>query len=283
MIFSIRLLMLSAWLVAGLFESAYTADSAARTLSKRGGAVLLAGGGETPREAILQFIQLAGGADAQIVILAHTQEDPSAGGERSAEMFRGLGARKVAVVSSIQPERVQAALHEARGVWIPGGDQNRFMQAFPEHSGVPQAIRDVVHRGGVAGGTSAGASLMGDLMPTGAQTRSRILSAGGCPVTKGLGLLPKAIVDQHFIARNRLLRLLAATLDNPGYIGIGLDEGAWALIRANRLQTHRGQVILIRAGRVSRRHERDSQEEDVLLGSDRVMLQVLLAGQSARL
>lgn len=283
MIFGARLLRVSAWIAAGLIFMTGLAAVRAGESHQRGGAVLLAGGGETPREAVQEFIRLAGGADAPIVILAHTQADPSEGGERSATMFRELGARQVVAVPDMQREAVLALLREVRGVWIPGGDQNRFMRAFPESSGVPQAIRDVVRRGGVAGGTSAGASLMGRLMPTGAEPRNSSLTAGACPVSDGLGLLPKAIVDQHFLARNRLLRLLAAALDHPGYVGIGVDEGAWALVRNGKLETHRGQVVVIRTARVSRTQDRRASGEGVLLGSDCITLQVLLAGQSVRL
>lgn len=283
MIIAARLLRVSFWMVAALVCMAATAVVGARSSQQGGGTVLLVGGGETPREAVQEFIRLAGGADAPIVILAHTQADPSVGGERSATMFRELGARQVVVVPDVQHEAVLASLRQASGVWIPGGDQNRFMRKFPETSGVPQAIRHVVRRGGVAGGTSAGASLMGRLMPTGSEPRHNSLTTGACPVSDGLGLLPKAIVDQHFLARNRLLGLLAAALDHPGYVGIGVDEGAWALVRNGKLETHRGQVVVIRTTRVSRTPDRSASGGGVLLGSDRVTLQVLLAGQSVRL
>ncbi|MCS6776358.1 MAG: cyanophycinase [Chthonomonadaceae bacterium] len=240
------------------------------------GAVLMVGGGPTPREAVQEFLRLAGGPDARIVVLAHTQEDPVAGGERSAAMFRELGARQVVVPERSTQEAVVSALHGAEGVWIPGGDQNRFVRAFPETSRVPGAIREVVRRGGVVGGTSAGASLMGEKMPTGVETRARGLAAGACPVSGGLGVLPGAIVDQHFLARNRLMRLLAAVLEHPGYTGIGVDEEAWAVVRAGRLQAYQGQVVVIRTGRTTRAREG-------LLGADRVLLQVLVPGQSTRL
>lgn len=247
----------------------------------KAGAVVMVGGGPTSREAVQEFLRLAGGVEARVVVLAHTQEDPMAGGERSAELFRGLGARRVMVVGLLAPEAVVAALRDADGVWIPGGDQNRFVRAFPEASQVPAAIRDVVRRGGVVGGTSAGASLMGGRMPVGGESRAHGLAAGACPVSGGLGVLPGAIVDQHFLARNRLMRLLAAVLEHPGYTGIGVDEGAWAVVRAGRLHAHQGQVMVIRAGRTAR--VRGGAGTGELLGADRVLLQVLLPGQSTRL
>ena len=40
----------------------------------------------------------------------------------------------------------------------------------------------------------------------------------------GLGLLPAAIVDQHFSERARLARLLSALAQWPDLLGVGVDE-----------------------------------------------------------
>jgi cyanophycinase len=42
--------------------------------------------------------------------------------------------------------------------------------------------------------------------------------------TEGFALLPGAIVDQHFIRRRRLNRLISAVLEHPTLVGAGIDE-----------------------------------------------------------
>jgi hypothetical protein len=52
------------------------------------GAVILAGGGGTPPEVPQTILRLAGGANARIVILAHTQQDVARGGTTLRRVFR---------------------------------------------------------------------------------------------------------------------------------------------------------------------------------------------------
>ena len=90
--------------------------------------------------------------------------------------------------------------------------------------------------GAVVGGTSAGAAIMGDSMLTGNQRRPDSLGYYGdeypeiarrtIEVVPGLGFLPAAIVDQHFLRRERQNRLLAVILERPGFLGGGAPDGA---------------------------------------------------------
>ena len=137
------------------------------------GTVLLAGGGATLPETVRAFIRFAGGLDARIVILAHTQSDIREAGERSVSFFEQQGARNVVAPDSVQEETLASYIHTASGVWIPGGDQNRLMRLLVHSSAFRQAMQGVLRRGGVVGGTSAGASLMGTWMPTGERNADR--------------------------------------------------------------------------------------------------------------
>lgn len=75
----------------------------------------------------------------------------------------------------------------------------------------------MLRRGGVVGGSSAGAAIM-----------TRVMISGGNPVpntAEGFGFLPGSVVDQHFLRRNRVNRLLNVLQRNPGLVGFGIDEG----------------------------------------------------------
>ena len=88
-------------------------------------------------------------------------------------------------------------------------------------------IHNVMRRGGVVGGISAGAAVMSSVM---------IRKGHQSPeMGRGFGLLPGTVIDQHFLARNRQERLLGALAHHPGHVGLGIDEGAAVLVRGGRL------------------------------------------------
>ncbi len=237
------------------------------------GAVILAGGGETPPEIPQTLLRLAGGANARVVILAHVQQDVARGAQRSAAFFAENGAQNLIAPDTLDAGELIALVQAARGVWIPGGDQNRFMERLGGSAELLGAIRGVVARGGVVGGTSAGASLMGARMPTGDHAPDGALKVGASPTAPAIGVLPNALVDQHFLKRQRLPRLLCALLEHPSLVGIGVDEDAWALLQKGKLTAHRGQVVVARVRQKPRQHEQ-------MLGSRAIQLQILLPNEA---
>ena len=239
------------------------------------GAVILAGGGSTPPEVPQTMLRLAGGANARIVILAHTQADVARGGQRTVAFFTENGAQNVVAPDTLDAGELVALVQSARGVCIPGGDQNRFMERLGSATALLEAIRGVVARGGVVGGTSAGASLIGARMPTGDHAPDGDLKVGASPTAPAIGVLPNAIVDQHFLKRQRLPRLLCALLEHPSLVGIGVDEEAWALVQKGKLTAYRAQVVIARVRQKPCRHER-------MLGSRDIRLHILLPNETAR-
>jgi cyanophycinase len=123
-----------------------------------------------------------------------------------------LHTRKAAEANDL---RFVKPLTEATGVWLAGGDQSRLVAPY-RGSLVERELHRLLARGGVVGGTSAGASAM-----------SRLMIVGGNPLAQmgaGFGLLPNVVVDQHFHNRNRLPRLLGVLARHPQYVGLGIDE-----------------------------------------------------------
>lgn len=240
------------------------------------GTVILAGGGETPPEIPKTLLRHAGGANARIVILAHMQHDVAQGGRRSAEFFAENGALNVIAPDTHDADELTALVQAARGVWLPGGDQNRFVERLGASTALLQSIRQVVARGGVVGGTSAGASLIGARMPTGDHSPQGDLKVGASPTAPALGVLPNTLVDQHFLKRQRLPRLLCALLENPHLTGIGIDEDGWALVQGRTLTVQRAQVIVARVRTQPRQYEQ-------WLGARDIRLQVLLPTETTSL
>jgi len=133
-------------------------------------------------------------------------------------------------------DSIARRIASATGIWFPGGDQGRLTDVL-RGSATLRAIQARYREGAVIGGTSAGAAIMSDSMITGDQFRTGEDTSGyygdeytridrrTIVVVAGFGLLPGAIVDQHFVRRERHNRLLSVILERPSLLGVGIDEG----------------------------------------------------------
>ena len=186
-----------------------------------GGTLLICGGGKLPDELRRRFYDRAGGDYARLVVIPglYVGDDDELS-EAFLDPWRRLGARSVQLVSARSPKLANAArfvqaVASATGVWLGGGDQE-WLAATYSGTDVEREIKRLLQRGGVVGGSSAGAAVMSPLMIAGG--RSDAVEASG------LGLLPDSVIDQHLLKRNRLNRLLGVVTAHPELIGIGVDE-----------------------------------------------------------
>ena len=217
------------------------------------GHLFIVGGGSQPPELVRRFVDLAGGPGrARIVVMPMASGSTEAGQEK-ADDLRALGADAFVLNltrAEAESDSVARLLDEVTGVWFSGGDQVLLAPVLL-NTPVLEAIHRRYREGAVIGGTSAGAAVMSDSMITGEQTRVGEDTAGyygdefpriarrTIDVQPGLGFLPNAIVDQHFLQRERHNRLLSAVLEHPDLIGVGIDEstaidvdpdGVWTVV-----------------------------------------------------
>lgn len=182
-----------------------------------------------------RFVELAGGAAAtRLVVISLASEDSAGSGQSAVEEFKALGVSRVAVLSVAVDEAVQE-VRQATGIYLTGGDQVRLVSKLD--SKVLEALHELLRRGGVIGGTSAGAAVMSARMITGAERgvskedeRFRSIQRGQVETTRGFGFLTNAVVDQHFIARKRANRLFSVVLEEPGLLGLGIDEATAVVV-----------------------------------------------------
>jgi len=236
------------------------------------GPLVIIGGGGTPLAVRQHFVKLAGGKAARIAVLpqASSREDR---GESSVKMFSGLGA-KVFIVEIRSPKAARTRLDEATAIWFPGGSQAVLYGAL-EKSGLVKYIRDRHAQGLPIAGTSAGAAVMSAVMIP-VMPENPALRAGNTPTTPGFGLAPGLIIDQHFIARRRMNRLLSAALDHPDRIGVGIGEATAIIVRGKRFTVMgENSVIVIdpRAAKLAK------PEKGKLQSATGLRLHVLKAGQ----
>ena len=199
--------------------------------------LLVVGGGTRPPEAMKKFVEWAGNEKARILIVTWASGEPAESFAGLRKNFSTLPASSVehapvAPLDAAEREQFVTQVATATGIFFSGGDQNRIMDVLADE-GLLKLLKEK-YAGGVAfGGTSAGAALMSDPMMTG-EADLKILDGTKVGIRKGLGLLPNAIFDQHFLVRQRHNRLLGLVMQNPAMLGIGIDEDTAVLIEDNR-------------------------------------------------
>ena len=211
------------------------------------GPIIAVGGGGTTDAIVAKTLALAGGKDAVVAVLPQSSESKDAG-DSSVKMWLDAGAKKAFKVDFADRTAAKTLLESASLIWMPGGDQNRFMKIIAG-TGLDDVIR-AKHRAGVAvGGTSAGAAVLSQSMITG-DADLQSLTAGKTTIAPGLGLLPDVIVDQHFLRRQRQNRLTSAVLERPDQLGVGIDEATAAIFHNGTIEVlGRSAVVVIDARR----------------------------------
>ncbi len=202
------------------------------------GSLVVVGGAMRSPEIYETFIRLAGGPDAHIVLV------PTAGGaEEYDEFFGGLnawreaGARNLTLLHTTDPEVADSEafvepLETAGGVFFFGGRQWRLVDAYGGTRS-EKAFREVLERGGVIGGSSAGASIQGSFLVRG-DTRTNTVMMGDHQ--RGFGYLRNVGIDQHLLMRNRQFDMIEVIEAHPDMLGIGLDEDTAIVVRGDRFE-----------------------------------------------
>ena len=202
------------------------------------GALVLVGGAMRDPAIVHRFIELAGGRDAPLVII------PTAGGREhydqdypGARVFRDAGVIDLTVLHTTDREEADTEafvepLRRAKGVWFPGGRQWRLADAYLD-TRVHRELQAVLDRGGVLGGSSAGATILGGYLVRG-DTATNTIMMGDHEV--GFGFLRGTAIDQHLLRRNRHFDLVEVIGAHPELLGIGLDEDTAIVVRGDAFE-----------------------------------------------
>jgi len=205
--------------------------------------LVICGGGSLPESVFKEFRKLA--SPEALLVVIPTASPRKCDVEMVQKLWQSRGFQDVRVLHTNDRKVAASAefaepLRTATAVWFGGGSQQRIADAYLG-TPVEKELYQLVQRGGVIGGTSAGAAI---------QSRVMIAQGNSQPkMSTGLDLLPGAIVDQHFLKRNRFPRLLAAIRTHPKLIGIGVDE-ATALVVCDGKAKVVGRSYVIRVASV---------------------------------
>jgi cyanophycinase len=210
--------------------------SEAQEVGPSNGALVIVGGAMRDPAILERFMQLAGGPDAPIVVI------PTAGGAESYdESFGGLrpfheyGVRDLTLLHTNDPavadtDEFVESIRAARGVWFSGGRQWRLADAYLGTK-TEQALWDLLERGGVIGGSSAGATIQGSYLARG-DTRTNVTMMGDHE--HGFAFLRNTAIDQHLLRRNRQFDLIEIVEARPELLGIGIDENTAIVVQGDR-------------------------------------------------
>jgi len=237
------------------------------------GAIVAVGGGGTTDAIVARTLELAGGRNAIVAVLPQSSAVANAG-DSSVKMWLDAGAKEARKVDFADPG-AKAALEPSTLIWMPGGDQNRLMKAI-DGTGLDEVIRARYRAGAVVGGTSAGAAVLSKLMITG-DADLAALTAGKTSLAKGLGVWDAGIFDQHFLKRQRNNRLLSAVLDNPGTIGVGIDEATAAIVRNGQIEVVGRSAVVVFDSRKAKVEKTDAGG---VVGGTGVITSVLRQGMT---
>jgi cyanophycinase len=219
----------------------------AQQVGPKKGSLVIVGGGMRDQAILERFLDLAGGPDAPIVVI------PTAGsGEnydqdwRGLRQFRAAGATNLTVLHTndrdeADTEEFVQPIREASGVWFGGGRQWRLADSYLNTT-THEALWELLDRGGVIGGSSAGATIQGSYLARG-DTRTNTVMMGDHEA--GLGFVKNVAIDQHLLRRNRHFDLLEITQARPELLGIGIDENTAIVVKGDEFEVIGQSYVVI--------------------------------------
>lgn len=271
-------------LSTALLCTAYTP----RDNSKIKGHLVIIGGGFRSDEIMERFFEWGGGKDKPYVVICTASPKPE---EMKVKFTEEFHSRGVANVVAIAPTRAQSndenylkVFDGVQGVFFCGGSQTSIADTL-RGTALHERLWKIYREGGVIAGTSAGAGMMSDPMLArnnieGKNVPVEDIRADFVYVRSGMGFLPGATLDQHFLKRSRENRAFSVALQYPDKPVIGIDEGT-ALMVSNGRDIEVCGMSAVMVMEVNPKTVR--RNEKGLLGTSGMTVRILLPGDRYRL
>ena len=200
------------------------------------GTLVIVGGNMSDNFGVPQkFIRLAGGPAKKFVII------PTNGGNRNADgtpkvyneetvlaPWKKRGLTNVVMLHTWDPkvadtEEFVKPLLDADAVWFDGGRQWNAVDSYMNTRALTE-FWNVLNRGGVIAGSSAGATIQSDYLVRGDTKGPDIMMTDEPNHQHGFAFLKHSAIDQHINTRMRWDDLIPVIRKYPQYLGIGLSE-----------------------------------------------------------
>ena len=220
------------------------------TRTKPGPLVIIGGGEDREGEKVVlrEFVRLAGGPEARIVLLSVASETPEEYDRIYRAAFEAIGVADFRALETRTRHDADRArdvgiVEAATGVFFTGGDQQRLVRTLHD-TRLVRALHAGRAEGLAIAGTSAGAAMMSDAMIEEGESET-CPRAGLVRLRPGLGFLSGVVIDQHFAQRGRLGRLLAALATRPEALGAGIGEDTAMVVEGETFRTVGSGVVTI--------------------------------------
>ncbi len=235
---SIRISLLCLFLCLYCLQSIGQTNMETETSGPVNGSLLIVGGGRLGQDIWDKFIELAGGKEAKIIVIPTAMGDSSiTAGLNTVAQLKKMGVAHVEMMHTMNPseanlESFVKPLTNATAVWFNGGRQWRLADSYL-NTRTQKELEKILERGGVIGGSSAGATIIGSYMVRG-DTKNNTIMMGDH--TTGMGFLKNATVDQHVLRRNRQFDMIPVIEKFPEILGIGIDERTAIIVKHDRFE-----------------------------------------------
>lgn len=219
------------------------------TLGPTNGSLLIHGGGNI-NSIVARFVALAGGPGADIVYIPTAEEDANISANGDVGKFHGLEytvlhTRDRAEADS---ESFVDPIKNAAGVFIDGGRQPRLAESYL-NTRTHHELQNLLDRGGVIAGSSAGAMIMSDFLVRGEgypniDDNKTIIGDH----IEGFGFIKNIAFDVHVHQYQRDADLAVVLNAHPGLLGVGIDEDTAIHVRGNEFEVLGSSRVLIHDG-----------------------------------
>lgn len=225
------------------------------TIGPANGSLLIHGGsssGRLDQETIDQFVSLAGGRGSAIVYIPTAQEEANIS-KKNAETGRFHGLISTVLhtrdTDEANLDSFVDPIRNATGVFIEGGRQPRLAKSYL-NTRTHRELENLLDRGGVIAGTSAGATMIGSFLVRnqGAPDYDQTMMVDSNHPQEGFGFIKNVAIDQHISARGRENDLVEVIESHPELLGIGIDEYTAIHVQGDRFKVIGGGGVYIHDG-----------------------------------
>jgi cyanophycinase len=251
--FALRLLCISSMILTAAAGAQLPSHGPAK------GYLLVTGGATEPRD-YQRLIDMAGGKDAKIVVIPNgsvtkptdqvTLQEQYCGAKSPFASFPEVPCTVLYTTDHTvaNSEAFVAPLKSATGVWFVGGRHWRIADSYLDTLTLKELF-NLLDRGGVIGGGSAGPTIQGSYMVRGSAVPddNKIMMAPGHEI--GFGFLTNATFDQHVDVRHRENDLAPVIKAHPDLLCFGLDQATSITIHGDTLTVNGPKRVAVWDGK----------------------------------
>lgn len=216
-------------------------------------------GGELNSSVLVERVIKEAGLDKSgyALMLSFNKSIDDSTGDNYQSIFKGKGVNNFRSLNlfrkpSVNDEELQL-IRDASLIIVSGSDQSIILNSV---QGLPvkEALYHAYRSGTCIAGVNSGASIVSKTIITGKEIKHNkqstffsTIEANNVEISEGLGFIDKVIIDEDFIKKRKLNRLISVCLENPQNTCIGIDESAALIISQNCAEViGEGQVIVIK-------------------------------------